>query len=172
MSRAFVKEDADTEQVIVPARPPLPEGVPNRVTPRGLALLEGELAELSAERDRLQGDDKGARQLAAVRGRIEALQDRLASARLVEPGKGIPSEVVFGATVTVRTLRGAFAGEQSRFTIVGVDEADPDDDLVAFTSPIARALLGRTVGERATLKAGRGVRELEVLAIESRQERE
>ena len=46
MSRAFIKEDADAEQVLVTPRPPLPEGVDNLVTPAGLAALEEELAAL------------------------------------------------------------------------------------------------------------------------------
>lgn len=172
MSRAFVKEDADNEDILVPARAPLPEGTPNLVTPRGLALLASELDDLTAERDRLQtaeADAQRARRLTALRERIEALQDRLQSARPVEPND--PSdEVAFGATVTVRTVDGAFAGEEDRFTIVGVDEATGEDDLVAFTAPIARALLGRRVGERVTLTTGRRSRELVVVAVAPRSD--
>ena len=173
MSRAFVKEDADTEGILIPARAPLPDGIANNVTPRGLALLEAELAELTAERDRLQttgeADAQRARQLEALRGRTEALQDRLASARLIEPSQVPPHEVTFGSTVTVRSLSGKFAGEESRFTLVGVDEAGDDDELVAFTAPIANALLGRKVGDRATLTAGRNLQELEIVAIGDRK---
>lgn len=173
MSRAFIKEDADTEGILIPGRAPLPDGIPNNVTPRGLALLETELAELTAERDRLQAtseaDAQRARQLEALRGRIEALQDRLANARLVEPSQAPPNEVAFGSTVTVRSLSGKFAGEESRFTLVGVDEAGANDELVAFTAPVAQALLGRKVGERATLTAGRNLQELEIVAIGERE---
>jgi transcription elongation factor GreB len=166
VSRAFVKEDADQEGVLVPARAPLPDGVPNRVTRRGLALLEAERDDLTAERHRLQaeGGDDARRTLEALAGRLDALQDRLLGARLEEPdGSDV---VAFGTIVTVTTLRGPFTGETERFAIVGVDEAQGADDLVAFTAPIAQALLGLRTGDRADMKAGRGVRELEVVAVE------
>ena len=128
MSRAFVKEDASSEEVIIPARAPLPAGTPNHVTPRGMALLEAEFAELTADQARLQRGDEDeaqrARKLAAVGGRIDELRDRLASALLVDSSEAPAGEVRFGATVTVQTLSGKFAGEENRLTIVGVDEAE------------------------------------------------
>ena len=49
--------------------------------------------------------------------------------------------------------------------IVGVDEADPDEDLISHLAPLARTLLGMKVGDRATQGAGRGAHEVEVVAI-------
>jgi transcription elongation factor GreB len=54
---------------------------------------------------------------------------------------------------------------QHRYTIVGVDEADAAQQRIAFVSPLARALLGRTVGDTVRLRAPRGDRELEIVAI-------
>ena len=72
--------------------------------------------------------------------------------------------------MTIRTLQGPFAGETERFAIVGVDEAQGEDhdrpiDPVAFTAPIAQALLGKGVGERAEVRAGIGVRVVEIVEI-------
>jgi len=180
MSKAFLKDDAQDEQVIVSARPPLPPGTPNTVTPRGLKLLQDELAALNAERARLQageGDDpERARKLAALGGRHDELSDRLSSAQVAptSPPEGV---VGFGATVTVRTLTGKFAGEEHRLTIVGVDEAadeaaadDPDEARVAFTTPVARALMGHRVGEQVHMQMARGKQTLEVVALEYKYE--
>jgi transcription elongation factor GreB len=52
VSKAFTKDDA-WEEPVVPPRAPLPEGIPNYVTPRGLALLHRELAQLKTERQRI-----------------------------------------------------------------------------------------------------------------------
>lgn len=152
MSRAFVKDDADSERVIVPQRAPLPEGAPNLVTPRGLALLEAERNDRSAERDALLGDPDApdrARRLTVLRESLDDLEERLASARVVPPPEPPRDVAGVGATVTVLVED----GERSRFTIVGVDEADPLEGLVAFTAPLASAVLERRPGDevRATL---------------------
>ena len=55
VSKAFTKDEA-WEEPIIPSRAPVPAGVPNYVTPRGLRLLRAELAELEAERHRLEAD--------------------------------------------------------------------------------------------------------------------
>lgn len=172
MSKAFLKDDAQDEQIVVSARPPLPPGTPNYVTSRGLKLLNGELAELTAERTQLQsgaGDAlERARRLAALHEHIEALRERLASAELVRhaPQDAPQDEVGFGATVTTRALSGKFAGETRRLTIVGVDEAAAEEERVAFVAPIARALMGHRVGDSVPMQMPRGKQVLEVAAID------
>ncbi len=173
MSKAFLKDDAPDEQIFVTARAPLPPGTPNYVTPRGLRLLQAERDELTAERARLQsgvhtgeGDAlERARKLGAVQERWDGLSERLSSAHLVTVAAQ-PDEVGFGATVTARTLTGKFAGEENRFTVVGVDEAAGDETRVAFTAPIARALMGHKAGEQAQMQTTRGRQLLEVIATE------
>ena len=151
MSRGFVKEDDALPPPVVPPRAPLPSGSPNYVTPRGLALLRAELTELEAERGRLDGAgaaDAQARTqaLLVLNGRISALTARLASAKVVEP-RPEADEVRFGATVTL-----AAAGQPAwRFTIVGVDEADAASGRLAFVAPLARAVLGKRVGDQVPL---------------------
>ncbi|MDZ7801820.1 MAG: GreA/GreB family elongation factor [Trueperaceae bacterium] len=165
MSRAFVKDDADNERVMVPQRALLPDGTPNLVTPRGLALLQRERETLEDELLQVQGDadetPERARQLTVVRERIDDLEARLASARLVQVPPDATGEVAFGADVTTRSD----GGEELCFRIVGVDEADPLEGLVAFVAPTAAAVLGRKVGERVTVDAGRGREDLEIVAV-------
>lgn len=146
MSRAFTKEDAPDERVVVPARAPLPEGMPNVVTASGLRALRAERADLSAERERLEAEVGGverARALLVVDERLEALDARIASARLATPPSEPDRRVVVGSEVEV--LRDD--GRRLRLRIVGVDEADPASGAIAFTAPIAAALLERCVGD-------------------------
>ena len=106
MSRAFVKDEAPEAPLVVPPRAPLPDGVPNYVTPDGLAALRAERAALEAERARLdalpQDDDARRRERRQVAARLADLLARIASARLVDPARQTPGVVRFGATVTVQ----------------------------------------------------------------------
>ncbi len=171
MSRAFVKDDADNERILVPQRAPLPDGTPNLVTTRGLAQLHEERSSVRAELARLHalGPDEPnqARDVTAASEQLLALEDRLASAKVMAPSPEPPVEVGFGTTVTVRTLDGRFAGEHSSFTIVGVDEADPLEGLVAFTAPTAEAVSGHRVGDTVHVRAGGKDQRLEVVSIRS-----
>ena len=76
------------------------------------------------------------RRLAIVGRRLAELSARLASAQLVDPNAQAHDKVRFGAIVTLRTVEGAQAGEERRIQIVGVDEADPAQGKVAFTTPM------------------------------------
>ena len=168
MSRAFTKEEAPEGPVIVPPRPPLPPGVPNYVTPRGLDALREERRGLDAERARLSADadaDGRQREMQALAKRLTALDERIAKAHIVEPSAA-PTEVRFGTTVTVQTLAGgAPEGDPRTFTIVGVDEASASEGRVAFTAPIARAVTGLGVGDEAPLQTPRGPKALRVEAV-------
>ena len=68
----------------------------------------------------------------------------------------------FGATVTVEDA----SGGERRYRIVGVDEADPKRGLVSWRSPVARALVGRSVGDVTTLRTPAGDEELQIVAID------
>ncbi len=148
MSRAFVKENASDERVVVPARAPLPEGTPNLVTASGLRALRAERTELDEERQRIETEGSPtdrARALLVVDERLEALEARIASARLAPAPSDPGDEVAVGSEVHVRRDD----GRALRFRIVGVDESDPAQGLIAFTAPIASALLGLRVGDTA-----------------------
>lgn len=169
MSRAFIKEDAAEEPIFIPPRAPLPPGATNYVTPRGLALLRAEQAELEAEHARTAaegGDDADRkRRLAVLAGRLADLAGRVAGAKVLDAAKQPQDEVRFGATVTLRTASGGEVGEERRIRIVGVDESAAAEGRVAFTAPIARAVVGKKVGETARLRTAHGEEVLEVTAI-------
>ena len=168
MSRAFIKEDAAAEDVIVTHRPPLPAGVENLVTPAGLAALTAELKELQAELNRVSGSDSATeevRRLAALDEEIPELEERLSSAVLVPTPPAGTTTVLLGATVTIEQLSGPFKGQSTNLTIVGVDEADALEGLVAFTAPVAQALLGQHLGAEVSFHAGDDEQRIKVAAV-------
>lgn len=167
MSRAFVREsDFDQLPELPPLASPLPPGAKNFLTAGGAEKLRAELAEkLHVLRPRLAAapsDDIDAkRELQALDQRIRYLQESLRTAEIPPPPPA-PHEVVrFGATVTVREKN-----REERYRIVGVDETDLEKNHVSYLSPLARALLNAKRGERVEFKAPRGVRELEIVAID------
>ncbi len=159
MSKAFTSEETDVAQVVAP-RAPLPPGTSNYVTPRGLELLHEERADLASKRARAEAEADVAA-MNVLGARLAELDERLASAELVDPAAQPKDVIRFGASVTVATEDGS----ERTYRIVGVDEADPTRGDVAFTSPIARALLGHEVGDEVTLKTPRGQESLEIVAI-------
>jgi transcription elongation factor GreB len=170
MSRAFVKDDAWEDPVVAP-RAPLPDGVPNYVTPRGLERLRAEQAELEARRQAIESDaalDDGERRrrLSVLAARQRELASRIATAEVVDPARATPGAVRFGALVSLRTISGTAVGEVRRLQIVGVDEADPDEGRIAFTAPIARAILGKRAGETTVLTTAGGDESLQIEAVE------
>jgi transcription elongation factor GreB len=159
MSKAFTSEETADDPLVVAPRPPLPAGVPNYVTARGLALLREELAALEHERNEVAAaGDPGVR-LPTLGKRLAELSARITGA--VQVNEAESDQVRFGATVTVRDQH----GELRRYRIVGVDEANAREGLVAFVSPVARALLGRRAGDTTSLRTPRGEEELEVVEI-------
>jgi transcription elongation factor GreB len=164
VNKAFTKEDETNIPAVVPPRAPLSAGTPNYVTTRGLEKLKAELRELDEERARLDKaapDAERARAFAHLAARRSALEERLAGATLVDAAQQPRDEVRFGASVEVRAANGA----SRTYQIVGVDEAEPTEGRVAFVSPIARALLGRRVGESVNVRTPRGEEEIEILRI-------
>jgi transcription elongation factor GreB len=155
MSRGFVKEDDQEEAPFIPPRAALPDGVPNHVTPRGLQLLQNERTALEAEPAATTGsDDERRRQHAEIDGRLALLNERIVTAHVVEPLPGKVAEVRFGNTVTFERTTGRLKGTQLTFTIVGVDEANVKEGRIAFTAPLARALMGRRTGDLTRLQLG------------------
>jgi transcription elongation factor GreB len=162
MSKAFTDEEAGDDAPIVRPRAPLPAGVPNYVTRAGLAQLHAELGALSEERARvsaLANEKDRARRLGALAERRSALEARIATAELAPPPESL-DVVRFGAAVTVVGPE----GERS-YRIVGVDEADPAQGKIAFTSPLARALVGRAAGDTLHRQTPRGRELLEITAV-------
>lgn len=97
-----------------------------------------------------------------VEGRINEIGDKLARAHVIETSGLSSDKVVFGATVTLADVDG---GEEVRYRIVGVDEADLKARKISVTSPIARALIGHSVGDAVKVNAPSGIKEYEILDI-------
>ena len=162
MSKAFTKEDTarragDPAQAGPAARGE--SGLRHRARAWPAARRAGRAGD-GAGPGRESDDEAQRARGPALGARITELQGRLRSAVEVNPRAQPPDEVRFGATVTVREPGGA----EHRFQIVGVDEAG-GRERIAFVAPLARALLGRRVGERAAAQTPRGEEELEVVAI-------
>ncbi len=155
MSRAFVKEpDGLAAFDELPER--LISGNPNLVTDEGLRQIEEEVARLSrAYADAQASGDRAALNVAARD--LRYWTQRRATAELV-PAPSDAEEVRFGARVTLVRAD----GRRQSFRIVGEDEADPARGTLSYVSPLARALMGKGVGD--TARAGGS--EVEIVAIE------
>ncbi len=164
MSRGFVKESDQEELPIIPPRSPLPPGETNYVTPAGLRALEEERDGLEAEKNDLPGDNEDERRRSGtvIDGKLNLLSQRIVSARVLRPEDQPQDEVRFGAHVKLRQQPG---NRTQEFQIVGVDEANVKQKKISFTAPIARAITGLRVGERADFRLGSETRKLEVLEI-------
>jgi transcription elongation GreA/GreB family factor len=158
MSVAFTKEgDSESVAADLPDRPISPH--PNLVTAKGLAQIEDELAKARAAYSAAQtsGDVSADRTAMARATRdLRYYGARRASAQLVEPDLALDT-VQFGRTVTFERED----GRRQTYAIVGEDEADPADGSVSYISPLARALLGKRVGDLADVNGA----EVEITAL-------
>lgn len=157
MSVAFTREeDVEAAAAHLPDRPISPHQ--NLVTPAGLAALDEALAAARAAHQAAQagGDIRTDRAAMAIATRdLRYYAARRASAQVVEVRPDVDA-VQFGGSVTFERDD----GRRQTFRIVGEDEADAAKGSVSHVSPLARALLGRKVGDVATM----GDQELEVIA--------
>lgn len=94
-----------------------------------------------------------------IEGRVAELEDKLARAEVIDVTKLKGEKVVFGATVT---LTDTDTEKQVTYRIVGEDEADIAKGKVSVGSPIARALIGKTIGDEAEVAAPGGARVFEI----------
>ena len=98
-----------------------------------------------------------------IEGRIAEVESKLANAQVIDPASiDADGRVVFGATVD---LEDAESGDKVTYRIVGDDEADIKHGKISVSSPIARALIGKSEGDTADVQAPGGVRSYEVLAV-------
>ena len=98
-----------------------------------------------------------------IEGRISEVESKLANAQVIDPASiDADGRVVFGATVD---LEDAESGDTVTYQIVGDDEADIKHGKISVSSPIARALIGKSEGDTADVQAPGGVRSYDVLAV-------
>lgn len=148
MSVAFTKEqDSEAAAADLPDRPISPH--PNLVTAGGLAALDEALAQARAAYSAAQaggGVDADRTAMARATRDLRYYAARRATAQLVE-APADASTVAFGHAVTFDRED----GRRQTFRIVGEDEADPAQGAVSYVSPLAKALLGKAVGDVATV---------------------
>ena len=98
-----------------------------------------------------------------IEGRIANVEAKLANAQVIDPAMlDAGGRVVFGATVE---LADADTDERTVYQIVGDDEADIKDGKISVSSPIARALIGKSEGDTAEVQAPGGTRSYEILSV-------
>ncbi|MDO8799111.1 transcription elongation factor GreA [Phenylobacterium sp.] len=158
MSVAFTKEgDAEATAADLPDRPISPH--PNLVTPEGLAFIEKALAQARADYAAAQhagGIEADRTAMARATRDLRYYSARRANAQLIEPSDDTET-VRFGGEVTIDRED----GRRQTFRIVGEDEADPAQGSVSHVSPLARALMGKSVGDTAMLAGA----EVEIVAV-------
>jgi len=150
------------------------------ITKRGAELLKSELHKLkTVERPaviqaiseaRAQGDlsenadyDAAKERQGFIEGRIQEVEGKLSAAQVIDPsGIDADGRVVFGATVELEEEE---TGQHVKYQIVGEDEADLKQGLINISSPIARALIGKSEGDTAVVLAPGGEKVYEVVAV-------
>ena len=177
MSKAFVKEEGNSDEAEAPEASALPKGSKNYITPAGFARLKGELKSLveverpevvktvawaASNGDRSENGDYiyGKRRLREIDRRVRFLIKRLENAEVVHSSGRDTDQVFFGASVKLKSKDGV-----RQISIVGLDEVDPASGRVSWISPIARALLKARAGDTVTLRSPAGEEKLEIIEV-------
>ena len=145
------------------------------MTPEGHAALTAEMNALKSERPKISqeigiardhGDLKENAEYHAAKdkqgfneARIAELEDKLARAEVIDPSTLSGDRVAFGAVVELEDLDG---GKVVTYRLVGPDESDLEAGKLSITSPVARALVGKEVGDEVRVKAPGGIRTYEI----------
>ncbi|HUT54568.1 MAG TPA: transcription elongation factor GreA [bacterium] len=150
------------------------------MTPRGYELLKERLRTFKeVEMPRISREIGAARELGdlsenaeyhaakdkqgIIAAQIRQMEDKMARAEVIDPSKLSGDRVIFGATVTVEDQE---TDQTSRFQIVGEDEADTKTNKISYTSPIAKALIGKEEDEEVIVKTPRGKKEYIIMKVE------
>ncbi len=149
------------------------------ITVRGKLLLDAELKKLineerpaiirAIEEARSHGDisenaeyDAAKERQSLIEGRIAEIQSKIAMAEVVDPAQIKSDRVVFGAHVTLQDLD---MDEEVTYQIVGIDEADVKQGRISIMSPLARALIGKKLGEVVLVKGPKSEKEYEIISF-------
>lgn len=98
-----------------------------------------------------------------IEAKIRELEAKTTLAEVIDPTKLSGSKVRFGATVTIEDTD---TGETSTYAIVGEHEADIKRGRISIGAPVARALIGKDIGDTVQLPSAKGKREVEVVKVE------
>jgi transcription elongation factor GreA len=149
------------------------------ITPDGLVRLQEELRRLKSEERpaviraiaeaREHGDlSENAEYHAAkerqafIEGRVAELEDKISRAEVIDPTKISGKKVMFGARVQIVDED---TSKEVTYQIVGTEEADIGKGLLSVTSPLARALIGKEVGDQVEVQAPSGAKYYEILTV-------
>lgn len=148
------------------------------MTPDGFQALKDELTKLKAERPKISQEIGTAREHGDLRenaeyhaakekqgmneARIADIEDKLSRAEVIDPSQLSGERVKFGAIVLLEEID---SGKQVTYRIVGPDEADIDAGTISVTSPVAKALINREVGDEVKVRAPGGMRTYEIVEV-------
>ena len=151
------------------------------MTPRGAQKLREELVRLKEERPKISRDIGVAREhgdlsenaeyhaakerQGMVEARIKDLEDKLGRAEVIDPARLGGERVSFGATVELSNID---TEESVTYQIVGAEEANIEEGLISISAPLARALIGKQVGDEVRVKLPAGERCYEVVSVQFR----
>jgi transcription elongation factor GreA len=154
----------------------MPERFP--ITPKGVLKLKEELGRLKEERPKISREIGVAREhgdlsenaeyhaakerQGMVEARIKDIEDKLGRAEIIDPSRLSGDKVSFGATVDLSNID---TDEAVRYQIVGAEEANVNEGLISISAPLARALIGKQVGDEVRVKLPAGERCYEIVDI-------
>lgn len=148
------------------------------MTPEGFQALKEELARLKAERPKISQEIGTAREHGDLRenaeyhaakekqglneARIADIEDKLSRAEVIDPSQLSGDRVKFGARVLLEEVD---SGKEVTYRIVGPEEADIDEGTISVTSPVAKALINREVGDEVKVRVPGGLRTYEIVEV-------
>jgi transcription elongation factor GreA len=97
-----------------------------------------------------------------IHGKIQELENNLASSRIIDLTNLRDDRVVFGATVRIEDVH---TGKEIQYRLVGPFESDISQNKISVTSPIGKAMIGKEIGDEVTVKAPGGIREFQIVDI-------
>lgn len=149
------------------------------MTPQGASKLKDELARLKEERPKISREIGVAREhgdlsenaeyhaakerQGMVEARIKDIEDKLSRSEIIDPTTLSGSRVRFGARVGLLNID---TEEEVSYQIVGAEEASVDEGTISVSAPLARALIGKEVGDEVRVKLPAGMRAYEILSVE------
>jgi transcription elongation factor GreA len=149
------------------------------MTPQGAQKLREELTRLREERPKIARDIETAREhgdlsenaeyhaakerQGMIEARIKDLEDKLSRAEIIDPSRLTGSRIRFGAKVGLLNID---TEEEVTYRIVGAEEADLSNGTISISAPLARALIGKEVGDEVHITLPAGRRKYEVTNVE------
>ena len=149
------------------------------MTPEGARKLREELHRLKEERPKISRDIEVAREhgdlsenaeyhaakerQGMIEAKIKDYEDKLSRAEIIDPSKLSGTKVRFGATVGLLNLT---TDEGVTYRIVGAEEADLEQGTISISAPLARALIGKEIGDEVSVTLPVGIRKYEITSVE------